>query len=211
MTPAAYGASRAQLWTGVSALFTNAAGHVLLEKVDYRKVCLLPGGGVDAGEPPSAAIAREVNEELGLVRSFLHVLALDWVPPTIPGLHPDMHFPGEHIYVYDGGTLTTDEIAAITLPHQEVTAIVWAEPGELATLMKPGDARRALAALDGRRLTGAVLLENGLPLGAADGGQRDHTTHRLAEPGEPSGVGAVIIDDAAQCSLHLRDEEPTSR
>ncbi|NJP82631.1 NUDIX domain-containing protein, partial [Streptomyces sp. AA8] len=68
MTDAQYLASRGLLWSGVSALFTDGRGRVLLEDVTYRPVCLLPGGAVDADEAPSAAITREVHEELGLAR-----------------------------------------------------------------------------------------------------------------------------------------------
>ncbi|WP_438828825.1 hypothetical protein [Streptomyces klenkii] len=67
MTDAQYVAGRSVLWSGVSALFTDGRGRVLLEDVDYRRACLLSG---DADEAPSLAVAREVRGELGLTRRF---------------------------------------------------------------------------------------------------------------------------------------------
>ncbi|WP_424886761.1 NUDIX domain-containing protein [Streptomyces sp. XH2] len=94
LTDAQYMASRSTLWSGVSALFTDDRGRVLLEDVDYRPACLLPGGAMDAGEPPSLTVAREVYEELGLTRSFSRPLAVDWVPPSTPG-YPPPAFPAK--------------------------------------------------------------------------------------------------------------------
>jgi 8-oxo-dGTP pyrophosphatase MutT (NUDIX family) len=164
MAPAAYGASRAALWTAVSVLFTDERGRVLLESLDYRATQLLPGGGMDAGEAPSAALSREVREELGLTSTFPRCLAVDWIPPASPGLHPDMRFPGECVYVFDGGTLTSDEIRSLRPPGREVTGVHWVEPALLGEHMAAGDARRALAALRaGINGTGAAILEDGFP------------------------------------------------
>nr|WP_239096176.1 NUDIX hydrolase [Streptomyces sp. SID11385] len=157
------------MWTGVSALFTDGRGRVLLERVDYRPHCLLPGGAVDAGEAPSAAIRREVREELGLVRVFTRVLVLEWVPPTLPGMDPGTRFPGEHLYVYDGGTLSPADVAAVVLPPREVTGLVWARPAELGAYMVASDVPRVRAALAAREAGGPVVLEDGRPLGRADG------------------------------------------
>ncbi|MEU6353597.1 NUDIX hydrolase [Streptomyces sp. NPDC047072] len=163
MPPAAYGASRAALWTAVSVLFTDERGRVLLESLDYSDTQLLPGGGMEAGEAPSAALSREVHEELGLTSTFTHCLAVDWIPPTAPGL-PDMHFPGELIYVFDGGTLSTGQIRTLKPPGREVTGVDWVEPALLGEHMTAGDARRALAALRARiNGSGAAILEDGHP------------------------------------------------
>ncbi|MFF4531617.1 NUDIX domain-containing protein [Streptomyces sp. NPDC001407] len=163
MTEAQYAASRSVLWSGVSALITDGRGRVLLEDVDYRPARLLPGGAIDAGEAPSQAVAREVHEELGLTRTFSRALAVDWVPPNAPG-YPQ-GFPGEIIYVFDGGTLTENDIARIRLPEREVTGIRCVEPALLPHHMGPGNARRALAAVRARiNGTGPVALEDGRPL-----------------------------------------------
>ncbi|MET9324637.1 NUDIX hydrolase [Streptomyces sp. NPDC003038] len=164
MTPEAYGASRAALWTGAVVLVTDADGRVLVQSVDYRADRLLPGGAVDRGEAPSAAAAREMREELGIDGRYPHGLAVDWIPAGAPGFPPEMRFPGEILHVYDGGTWSQDRIDTVRLPDQEVTGIHFAEPADLPALMEAGDARRALSALRARvNGAGAALLEDGRP------------------------------------------------
>lgn len=164
MTPQEYGASRAALWTGAAVLVTDTGGRVLVQSVDYRADRLLPGGAVDAGEAPSAAAAREMREELGVDGSYPRGLAVDWIPADTPGFPPEMRFPGEILYVYDGGTWPRERIDAIRLPAQEITGIRFAEPADLPALMDPGDARRALSALRARiNGGGPALLEDGRP------------------------------------------------
>jgi ADP-ribose pyrophosphatase YjhB (NUDIX family) len=50
----------------VKALITNDRGQVLVVK-ENQDVWSLPGGGLDHGEDPSAGLARELKEELGVV------------------------------------------------------------------------------------------------------------------------------------------------
>ncbi|MEV5988533.1 NUDIX domain-containing protein [Streptomyces sp. NPDC052051] len=167
MTDEDYGALRAaaSLWSGTSVLITDQRGRVLVEHVDYLDTCLLPGGAVDKGEAPSHAAARELREELGITTTVERGLAVDWVSADRFGAPSAMRFPGEILYVYDGGTWTDAQIAAVRLPGHEIEAIECVEPARLPDLMAPGDARRALSALRARiNGGGTVLLENGLPL-----------------------------------------------
>ncbi|MEU2980281.1 NUDIX hydrolase [Streptomyces hirsutus] len=162
-----YGALRASaaLWTGASVLITNQHGEVLVQHVDYRDTCLLPGGAVDKGESPSRAAARELREELGVMARVDRGLAVDWVSPGSVSFPAAMRFPGEILHVYDGGTWTDEKIASVRLPDSEITGIELVEPARLPALMSPSDARRALSALRARiNAAGAVLLENGAPI-----------------------------------------------
>jgi 8-oxo-dGTP pyrophosphatase MutT (NUDIX family) len=69
------------LWTpvafGAQALIVDRSGRVLLARHSYIAGWSLPGGGVARGEPPAAAILRELKEEIGAVRSD---------PPTLAGV-----------------------------------------------------------------------------------------------------------------------------
>ncbi|MEU6379555.1 NUDIX hydrolase [Streptomyces sp. NPDC046909] len=162
-TPAAYGASRATLWTGASVLITDLADRILLERVTYRTTRLLPGGAVDDKEAPTRAAAREVLEELGIHLPISRTLAVDWVPSTTPGYDP-AHFPGEIIYVFDGGTWDSEQIAAIRPRQGEIEGVDFVDPADLPALMAPGNARRALAAFHARTTDGAVVLQDGYPI-----------------------------------------------
>jgi len=54
---------------GASALIVDRSGKVLLARHSYMTGWSLPGGGVARGEPPVAAVLREVKEEIGSVQS----------------------------------------------------------------------------------------------------------------------------------------------
>ncbi|QNA72060.1 NUDIX hydrolase [Streptomyces sp. So13.3] len=167
MTDEAYGALRASaaLWVGTSVLITNQLGQVLVQHVDYRDTCLLPGGAVDKGESPAHAAARELVEELAITAVTDRGLAVDWVSANSTGTAAAMRFPGEILHVFDGGTWDDDRIGEIRLPPSEITAIEFVEPARLPDLLSPPDARRAMSALRARiNAAGTVLLENGLPI-----------------------------------------------
>jgi len=51
---------------GVAAAVEGEDGRVLLVRHRYNPDWRLPGGGVDRGEPPQAAVLRELAEEVGL-------------------------------------------------------------------------------------------------------------------------------------------------
>jgi 8-oxo-dGTP pyrophosphatase MutT (NUDIX family) len=54
---------------GATAVVEDAENRVLLVRHSYMAGWHLPGGGVDAGEPPELAVIRELQEEVGLIHS----------------------------------------------------------------------------------------------------------------------------------------------
>lgn len=74
---------------GTCAILDNSRGRVLLVRHSYRPGWHLPGGGVEAGEPPAEGIVRELKEEIGFVRGNAPELAglftrrLGWVTNVV--------------------------------------------------------------------------------------------------------------------------------
>lgn len=85
---------------GAAAVIFNDAGEVLLQLRRDNKRWGLPGGAVDPGEDPAAAVIREVMEETGL-----HV-----VPERIVGVYGGP----ELIFRYPNG----DEIALTSITFE---------------------------------------------------------------------------------------------
>lgn len=167
MTDEEYGVLRASaaLWAGTSVLITDQRSRVLIQRVDYRTTCLLPGGAVDANESPAKGAARELREELGVTTTVDRGLAVDWVSADSLNAPAGTRFPVEILHVHDGGTWDNEQIAAIRLPDREIKSVEFVEPARLPDLMSPGDARRALSALRARiNSAGPALLENDLPI-----------------------------------------------
>jgi 8-oxo-dGTP pyrophosphatase MutT (NUDIX family) len=68
------------LWSpsvfGVAGAVFDEAERVLLVRQRYMAGWRLPGGGVDRGEPPQAALLRELGEEVGLTGGAAHFFGL---------------------------------------------------------------------------------------------------------------------------------------
>ena len=62
-------------------LIRDPDGRVLLCQLTYKQDWDLPGGVVEVGESPQLAVAREVEEELGLDIPAGPLLLTDWLPP----------------------------------------------------------------------------------------------------------------------------------
>jgi 8-oxo-dGTP diphosphatase len=143
-------ASLPVMYAAAGALITDGAGQVLLVKPNYRDHWSLPGGICEHAEPPHAACAREVREELGLDLPIGRLLVVDWAAPEGDRPNPIMQF------VFDGGTL--GDSAAIVLQAEELDACQFTDPAAIASFLPPAIAARVTAALAARASGAAMYL-----------------------------------------------------
>jgi 8-oxo-dGTP diphosphatase len=145
----------ATMFGAAAALFTNAAGQVLLVKPNYRDHWSLPGGLLEHGEPPHAGCQREVAEEIGLQITPGPLLTIDWVAPTGTRPRPIVHF------IFDGGEIGAD--TPIRLQEEELEEYRFVEAGELDRYLPPIIAARVTAALRSRVTGGSAYIPHVQP------------------------------------------------
>jgi ADP-ribose pyrophosphatase YjhB (NUDIX family) len=151
-------ARQARKRVSADLLIRDVTEGILLVNPVYKPGWDLPGGMAEANEPPNMAIRREIKEELGLDIAPGRLLCVDWVPP---------HDPWDDLlaFVFDGGTLTPEQIASLRLADEELQAFEFCTIGQARERLRPRAWRRIAAAL--------AALQTGQTLYLHDGHQVD--------------------------------------
>ncbi|WP_329173533.1 MULTISPECIES: NUDIX hydrolase [unclassified Streptomyces] len=140
---ASYIASLPRILAGASMLFRSADGRILIVEPNYRDdgTWTLPGGTIesDQDETPRQGARRETLEEIGLDVAPGALLVLDW--SSGPGRPPSVSF------LYDGGVLSDEQLAAVRLQESELDSWRLIDPAEADRYFSPGQAGRIRAAL----------------------------------------------------------------
>jgi 8-oxo-dGTP diphosphatase len=145
---------RSRAYVAAGVLFFDDAHRILLVQPTYKDHWDIPGGYVETGETPAQAAAREVHEELDLETPVGPLLVADWAP------HPD---EGDKLLIiFDGGTLTADQIDGIRLQADELASYAFRNPAEAVTLLIPRLGRRVAAAIDAHQAGRTTYLERGV-------------------------------------------------
>jgi 8-oxo-dGTP pyrophosphatase MutT (NUDIX family) len=121
-------------------LVRDREGRVLLCGLTYKQDWDLPGGVVEVGESPQLAVAREVEEELGLTIPAGPLLLTDWLPPW--GGWDDAI-----CLVFDGGTHDATLLDRVVKQEREIREVAWCTVEEVRERAADFTARRVAAAL----------------------------------------------------------------
>ena len=168
LEPAQWYASLPSFLASAGALITNPAGTaVLAVKPNYRPWWNVPGGVMEAGEPPHVCCVREVAEELGLQLSLGRLLVVDWVAPNAVRR-------AWFGFLFDGGVL--EDLSLVTLQSDELDAVEFVDRSRVRQQFTANTADRIEAALQARASGGVAYLLEG----------------RLVEPASTGLAGATI-------------------
>ncbi len=124
---------------GAVAAVVNGEGKVLLARHAYRTDFPwgLPGGLVESGENPAAAVVREVAEELNLIVAVEELLVCDIVPAVRRSIAP-RHLGLAYRCSVIGGELRLS---------REILEVQWIDGPDVPFEVAPFQARAIAAAL----------------------------------------------------------------
>jgi ADP-ribose pyrophosphatase YjhB (NUDIX family) len=122
------------------ALIRDNRDRILFVVPTYKPFLDIPGGVAEDNESPRAACERELTEELGLSLKIGPLLIIDWIPTH--GVWSD-----SLQMIYDGGTLSRDQIERIELDTEELGALQFLAINDALPQLRPSMARRMTAAL----------------------------------------------------------------
>lgn len=153
-----YVASLPRKRMSAGVLLHDGTDRVVLVEPSYKAEWDIPGGVVDEGEAPWHAAVRELREELGLIRERMRALVIDHEPATPEGI------PEGIAWVFDGGQINADELAALPLNDPEIVSVDLYRLDEASGKVHQSLGRRLSVAL-GAALSGSgpILCDAGTP------------------------------------------------
>jgi 8-oxo-dGTP pyrophosphatase MutT (NUDIX family) len=142
------------------ALIFDACGRLLVLKPSYKKHWTIPGGQIEpGGESPWETCRRETREECGLEVEQGRLVCVDF-------LRPKRERPGGVRFLFDCGTFSDAQLAAITLQEEEILDHRIVDLSEARKLLSGPIRRRVMAATGAERV---VYLEDGRPVSGVHG------------------------------------------
>lgn len=121
-------------------LVRDRSDRVLVCELTYKRDWDLPGGVVEVGESPQRAVAREVEEELGLEVTPGPLLLTDWLPPW-------SGWDDALCLVYDGGVIEAPALERLVVQPREIRSARFCTIAEVQRHCADFSARRIQAAL----------------------------------------------------------------
>src|SRR3954467_11921029 len=121
-------------------LIRSTDDRVLLCQLPYKRDFDLPGGVVEVSESPQLAVAREVEEELGLKVEAGRLLLTDWLPPW--GGWDDAV-----CLVFDGGVHEPSVVDTIVRQEREIKSVAFCTIAEIREKCADFTTRRIESAL----------------------------------------------------------------
>lgn len=131
-------------------------GKLLIVEPTYEPHYLVPGGGVDALEPPREAAIRECKEELGLDVEIVRLLGVDNT------LYPESYRADCLHFFFLAKDLTRDEVARIRLPVDELKGFKFVTEDEAFDLLGYRIRLRMRASMEALRSGTTFYSENGV-------------------------------------------------
>ena len=121
---------------GLAAAGPDEQDRVLTCTLTYKRDHDLPGGVVEVNESPQLAVAREVEEELGLKIEAGPLLLTDWLPPW-------SGWDDAVCLVFDGGVVSSEVIDDIVRQEREIRGAQFETIAEIRETAADFTARRS--------------------------------------------------------------------
>jgi 8-oxo-dGTP diphosphatase len=149
-------AKQARKRVGADAILRDEGGRILLVDPDYKPDWDLPGGMIEANEPPLDGLLRELNEELSLQLdpSGLTLACIDWVSPHGP-------WDDSLMFIFDAGRVSPEQLAHLEPDLNELRRYAFLTPDEARQRLRPYVWLRLEAALKAAESHTVAYLHDG--------------------------------------------------